>query len=296
MEAGTWSEFVEGWELGIYANPVLAGAVAGALLGFLGVYVVLRRMVFVSAVVTQGAGLGVALSFLAQLKLGWDIDPGYGAVATSLVFAALLVPDPARTGMTRETTLGLVYALGGGAAILVGSRIEVMAHDIHAILFGPAVVVSEVDLDRLVWVAVGVLSLHLWWFRGLTFASSDPIAARVQGLPVALLDLVLLLSIGISVGVAAHALGALPVFALSIMPATAALLLSRGHLLLTFAVAGALGAAAGVLGYLVAFLYGFPVGGSQTVVAVLLAAAALIARGAALGVRRLSSARYRGRG
>ena len=29
------------------------------------------------------------------------------------------------------------------------------------------------------------LLIHLWWFRGLTFASFDRIGATVQGLPVA---------------------------------------------------------------------------------------------------------------
>ena len=55
----TWSEFIEGWEL--FRDPVLSAAIAGAVLGYLSVYIVLRRMVFVSAAVTQSAGLGVAL-------------------------------------------------------------------------------------------------------------------------------------------------------------------------------------------------------------------------------------------
>ena len=66
-EALSWSAFWDGWEL--FRDPILCGAAAGLVLGFLGVYVVLRRMVFVSAAITHSAGLGVALAFYAQIHL-----------------------------------------------------------------------------------------------------------------------------------------------------------------------------------------------------------------------------------
>mgnify|MGYP001549500826 CR=1 FL=1 len=57
----TLADFFEGWAL--FEYPALAGAVAGAILGLLGVYVVLRRLVFLSAAVSQAAGLGVVIAF-----------------------------------------------------------------------------------------------------------------------------------------------------------------------------------------------------------------------------------------
>jgi hypothetical protein len=72
-------------------------------------------------------------------------------------------------------------------------------------------------------------------------------------------------------------LGALPVFALSTLPALSALLLGCG-IGLAFLVATLLGALAGVGGYLAAFLLGFPVGASQTVLASLCVLVALAVR------------------
>jgi len=261
--------------------------VIGAVLGFLSVYVVLRRMVFLSATVTQASGLGVALAFYAEIHLGWHLDPSWGAVGLSLGTAALLVGDPQRFGLTREQLLGLAYALTGGAAVLVGSRISQEAHEISAILFGPAVLVSEVDLSRVLWAGAIVMLLQLWWFRGFTFASFDPIGARVQRLPVRVIDGALLLSIGVMVGVSARAIGALPVFSLSVLPGTAALLVARGRLLVTYALAALFGAAAGGGGYLLAFFGEFPVGASQTAAACAIAAVALIARLAIASLHRL---------
>lgn len=290
----TWADFVLGWELGLYANPIYCAAAAGCVLGFLSVYVVLRRMVFVSAAVSQAAGLGVALAFYAAIHLGLEIEPSTAAVLASLAAAIGLAFDPRRLGLSREMLLGLVFAAAGGGAIVVGSQITQEAHDIQAILFGTAVVVTDGDLVRVLWCGGAVLALSLWWLRGTSFVSFAPSAARVQGVPVALLDGALLASIGVMVGVSARALGALPVFALCTLPGIAAVILVRGHLLATFITAAVIGAASGAGGYLLAFFLELPVGGAQTMVAALAVAVALFVRGCAL-VPRQAMNTYRNR-
>lgn len=272
----TWAEFVDGWEL--FRDPLICAMVAGVVLGFLSVYIVLRRMVFVSAAVTQGAGLGVALAFYAGIHWGMEINPMYSAVAVSLAVAAALVPDPHGLGLSRESLLGLMFAFTGGAAVLVGSRITQEAHDIQAILFGTGVLVFPEDLRAVEIASLAIMVVHLWWFRGMTFASFDPIAARVQGLPVRLLDTVLLLSVGVIVGVSARALGAMPVFALSTLPGAAAVLMTHGRLKTTFVMAALIGGAAGGGGYMIAFFKDYPVGGAQTVTAALVLAIAVLIR------------------
>lgn len=261
----TWGTFFGAWE--IFRNPILCALVAGAVLGFLGVFVVLRRMVFVSAGVTQSAGLGVALAFYLEIHLGVHLDPLLGAAALALIATLAVSLDTGRSiKLPRESLLGLVFALAGGGAVLLGDRIAQEAHDIESILFGSAVLVRGFDLVAVLVSGGLILAIHLWWLRGLVFASFDPDAARVQGLPVSLLDRTLFVSIGVMVGVSARALGALPVFAFSVLPAAAALLLGV-RLPFAFALATALGGLSGVAGYLFAFFYQFPVGASQTVVA-----------------------------
>jgi zinc transport system permease protein len=268
--APTWAEFVDGWEL--FRDPILSAGIAGLVLGFLSVYIVLKRMIFVSASVTQGAGLGVALSFFVGIHWDFQFSPAWGAILMSLMVAGALVPSPERLGMTRETMLGLVFAFTGGATVLVGSRISQEAHDIQAILFGTGVLVLPEDVTRLVAVSAVVIFFHLWWFNGLTFSSFNPIAARVQGMPVRFLSAVLLCSVGVMIGVSARALGALPVFALTTMPGTVAVLVSRGHLGATYIIAAFLGAVVGMGGYVLSFFYEFPVGAAQTVLAAVLVA------------------------
>ena len=288
-DSPTWAQFVDGWDL--FRDAVYAAGIAGAVLGFLSVYVVLRRMVFVSAAITQGAGLGVALAFFVAIRFGWSIGPSTGATLLSLLIAAIAARDWHGLRLSREMVLGLAFAMTSGLAVVVGSRITQEAHDIHAILFGAAVVVSPEDLAALAAIAAGVMVLQVWWYRGFAFASFDPLTARVHGLPVGLLDLTLLVSIALVVARVASTLGALPAFALSTMPGIAAALLSRGPLIVTFAIAAVLGAAAGVGGYLLAFFGELPVGATQTVAATATALAAAAIRGV---VHLVSSSSRRG--
>src|SRR4051812_4582885 len=271
----TWSAFAGAWD--IFRAPLLCALVAGAVLGFLGVFVVLRRMVFVSAGVTQSAGLGVALAFYADIHLGLHLDPLVGAAALSLIATLALSLDTRALPVPREAVLGLVFAASGGGAVLLGDRIAQEAHDIESILFGSAVLVRPLDLVIVLVAGAAVIAVCLWWLRALVFASFDADAARAQGLPVSLLDRTLFVCIGVMVGVSARALCSLPVFAFSVLPAATALLLGLrvGWALL---VATVLGALCGVVGYLFAFFYQFPVGGSQTAVAAAFMVMALAGR------------------
>jgi zinc transport system permease protein len=272
----SWGEFVAGLDL--FFDPMLCGAVAGLVLGFLGIYIVLRRMVFVSAAITHAAGLGVALAFYAQIHLGLSAaHPLVGAFALGLGTTLGLALDPRPLGLTRESMLGLVFVLASAGALLVGDRISQESHDIHAILFGTAVMVSKLDLAITIGVALPVMAFHLWLRRGLVYVSFDEEGARVQQLPVGLLSALLSLSIGLMVSVTTRALGALPVFAFSVLPAMAAISASRrlGRAMLLAAAGGALSA---VLGYMASFFLHFPVGACQTVVAALGTALAMALR------------------
>jgi manganese/iron transport system permease protein len=262
----TWNEFVHGWDLGLYRDPVLCGVFAGLVLGLLGVFIVLRRAVFVTAAVSQAAGLGVALAFLLEIKFGASIPPVLGALVLALAATWLLTYRVQRMRLPRETLVGLLYLCCSAAAVLVGDRIAQEAHDISSILFGTAVLVQKTDLYLVGGAGALALLATLVGYRGLLFAGFDPDGARVHGLPVQALDLLLWSLVALEVSVTTRAMGALPVFAFAVLPAMAALALAE-RLRWALVIAALLGALAGGAGYLFAFFYEFPVGASQATLA-----------------------------
>jgi zinc transport system permease protein len=271
-------DFFEAWEL--FRDPVLAGVIAGATLGYLGVYIVLRRMVFVSAALSQSAGLGVAAAFYAQIALGATGalgDPLVGAIAFTIAAMALLLRQGGERWMSRESVLGAVYLVGSAGTLLVGTKIQQEAHDIETILFGAAVLVTPEDLQKLEIAGGVALALQLVLGRGFRFVSFDPDGARIRGLPVRSLDTTLFLCIAVVVSVATRVLGALPVFAFSVLPAMAALLVAP-NVGVALGLGALFGAIAGAGGYVLAFLHTWPVGASEAAVAAALVMAMRIAR------------------
>jgi zinc transport system permease protein len=256
--------FFAGWEL--FQSSVLAGTVAGATLGTLGVYVVLRRMVFLGAALSQAAGLGVALTFYVHVILDWHaISPTLGAMLTTLATAGILFLDQSPQGARRDSALGLAYLMGAAGTLAVGTRIVEEIQDIHSILFGSAVAVAPGDFVALCVLGVLVLGLHAWWMRGFVLASFDRDGAQVRGLPVRLLDAALIGTLAIATSVCTRVLGALPVLAFTVLPAMAAVRLAA-NVQRALVIAGMFGALAGCSGYVVAFLARLPVGAAQALV------------------------------
>jgi len=300
--SASWQEL---WaNLPIFKDAIITGGLAGALLGFIGVHIVLRRMVFASSAIAQAAALGVALSFCVPIvvdpirhaaghQAGSDVhivssllfEPVLWAVAASLLATLVFIANPVRLHLTRESLLGLVFLASGAGAVIVGDRITQEAHDLSAILFGSAVVVQPADLVLVAAATIGLLTGHLLLWRALIFVGFDPAGARVQRLPVGRLNAFLFLSIGLAVALCTRALGALPVFAFSVLPAMAALALTS-RMWLVFVLATGFGALAGVGGYAVSFRGELPVGATQTAAAAAFVGAAMLARLAAVRLRR----------
>ena len=279
-ELTSLSAFIDGWEL--FREPTLAGAMAGALLGVLGVYVVLRRMVFLSAAVSQTAGLGVALSF--WLGAAW-LPPAAGATVLTLAAVLFIASDRSPGTGRRDALLGVTFLVGSAGTLVVGNFIKHELQDIDTLLFGVAVAVLPEDFSLLAWTTAGLLLLHAWWWRGFAAISFDPDGAAVRAMPVRLLDLVLLTSLALAVAVTTFVLGALPAFAFSVLPALAALRLAT-NIPQTLIAAGLLGAATGAGGYLASFLLALPVGPTQTLAAAAVFAATAVATAAVTAARR----------
>lgn len=276
---GFWAS----WEL--FRDAALAGTFAGAILGALGVYVLIRRMVFLSAALSQAASLGVAAAFWAQIQGAppWLATPTLGALGGTLLATALAgIPDRASR---RDGLLGAIYLVGAAGTLAIGTKIVQEVQDIESLLFGSGVAVLPEDFHTIAWLALALGVIQLWLHRGLLHVSLDRDGARVQRLPVRFLDLVLVLSLAAAVSVSTRLLGALPVFAFMVLPALAALDLAQNptQALLLSAL---LGAAAGLGGYWLAYAASLPVGAAQTLVAALLVA--ITRAGRALADRALA--------
>lgn len=272
----------------LWRNAMAAAVIAAAMCGYLGVFIVLRRMAFVSAALSQVSGLGVALSFFIGSYLGvdphGDLVPWYiSPVLLSLVLsgaASLLLALPAQSRRTNtETLVALAYLAASASVVLVlaSPRIVQEAHEVGELLFGSAVAVREQNLVALAATAMVVSVVHGALFKDFVYVSFDGDTARSVGYQVARLNVALNLTIAATVAMATRALGTLPVFAFLVLPAGAALLFSK-RLWSAMVLAVLIAMVAAMLGYYLSFAYQLPTGPTMAALCALAWAPAALLR------------------
>ncbi len=253
----------------IWEVPLAAAVVSGALLGFLGVYVVLRRTVFVSATLTQLSTFGLVATLLVEERVHIETEHPIEQLGVAMAFSvagALVLGAFRARRLPAEASVGGAWVAASALVVLGTSRLVHAAHDLGGMVFGNAVAVSAGELAVIAIVALVCTALHAAFAKELAFASFDPETARALGLPVRLWDAVLFLTIGLAIPATARALGALPVFAFLTLPAAAALLLRVGFRP-AFALAAAFGVLAATAGYVASWLWELPTGATMVAIA-----------------------------
>jgi zinc transport system permease protein len=253
----------------LFGNAIIAALLAAALCGYLGFFVVVRRLAFVSAALGQISGLGVAFGFFIGSYFGVDphaptpvyLDPVVLALVLAGIVSAALgyVSRVERTSPESLVAFAYLAATAMTILLLASPRIVQEAHEVGDLLFGNAVAIRREHFVELALVALVVLCVHTFLFKDFLFVSFDREMAQAVGLPVTKLELLLHVTIGISVAVATRAIGALPVFGFLVLPAGAALLAFESvRSVLAFSIAGAMVAAGG--GFYLSFVESLPTG------------------------------------
>lgn len=229
-------------------KEALYGALVIALAcSVLGVYVVLRRIVFVGAALAQLSSAGIALGmFLYGLGIGGELTHHPVAMALIVTIGGAMffgVGGGGRGGVPPDAVIGVTYAVAAAAGILLIAKAKVgEAHDLF--LQGNILGITRVDTVVLIVVAVPVLLVHLIFYKEFLFVSFDRETARTLGYNVRFWNLLLYLTLGVVIAYAMQFAGVMLVFNFLVLPAVTGLLLARSMRgIFTTAIASALLAA-----------------------------------------------------
>lgn len=280
----TLNDFLSGYFL--WKDALLAACIVAFLCGWLGVYIVLKRIVFVSLALPQASGLGIACAFYIGSFFGihghlesWLLEPLVMAIIFSCAVAALFSFDFESRRISVEVTIGIAYILSSALLlqILNSPRIVQEVHEIGDILFGNAVVIQGSVLHALVITFVLILTIHVLGFKEIVAVLFDREMAQATGLKVKWINLVFFLTVAVSVSVATRAIGALPVFGFMVLPPTAALLMTK-TLKKTIFVSVSIGIISAILGYFFSYIWALPTGATMCAVGALFIPLGLIIR------------------
>jgi zinc transport system permease protein len=232
---------------------LVASIATGVSLGVMGVYLVIRRVVFLGLVVANAATLGTAL---AQVI---DWSPQLMSLATAVGTAVALGGGHISSRVSAESLMGWSYAAASSATVLVLSWAAGGSADTLHLLFGNVLAVQVTDVVTLTIIAGVISVIQVLFGRRFLLVTFDPEAASVAGVNTHVWSFALNLAIGVAAAMAVNAIGALSTFALLTLPAMAALV-ATASVRATFLTAAALGVVLPSLGLALSFYLDLPAG------------------------------------
>ena len=250
-------------------REALYGALVIALAcSVLGVYVVLRRIVFVGAAIAQLSSAGIALAmYLSGLGVAGAVTGHPTVMALLVTLAGALffgMEGGSRGPVPPDATIGVAYAVAAAAGILLIAKAKSgEAHDIF--LQGNILGITRADTLVLLGVSVPVLLVHLVFYKEFLFVSFDRETARTLGYRVTFWNLFLYFTLGLVIAFAMQFAGVILVFNFLVLPAVTGLLLARSMRGI-FALAVLSGLLAACIGFSLSVPFDLPSG--PTIIAV----------------------------
>ncbi|MBI2891349.1 MAG: metal ABC transporter permease [Nitrospirae bacterium] len=211
--------------------PLTLCLVMTGLLGYLGLHIIRRKVIFVDLALAQIAALGT----IYAVYLGYDLEKPEDAAfvyafslgATFLGAALFSLARMRRERIPQEAFIGIVYAASSGVAILLLSRSTGEGEHLKSMLVGNILLVTWPQVLKTAAVYAGVGALHWIWRRPFFLLSEDPQGAEARGMRIRLWDFVFYATFGVVITTAVSKAGVLLVFCYLVVPAVCAMLISE---------------------------------------------------------------------
>jgi ABC-type Mn2+/Zn2+ transport system permease subunit len=247
-------------------NSVYVGLLVGFACPLVGVYLVLRRLIFMGVALPQVSSCGIACAFALHT---WGIIPhlehGENALAfagsttlTLLVILLLSILERRSRGIV-EGRVGTVYVLAGAWSILLLLKNPYGEHGLLDRLKGEIIAVSNSDL-LLTGATYGLVVLFLWLFnKEFLLVSFDREMAVTLKKNVLFWDTFLFLLIGLTISMSVLSVGPLVTFGFLLIPALTAHLIA-GSMRQFAIIASVIGGVTAFVGFALAYRWDLPVG------------------------------------
>jgi manganese/iron transport system permease protein len=234
-------------------NAILSAFLGGVACAVIGVFVVLLHMPFIGVAMSHAAFAG------ALLGLWLGFDPLVGALAFSLLAAAVIGPLADRGYLSAETSLGVIFSLMLGLAFLFLGLMPGTKSTALSFLWGSILTSTRSDILLLAIVAAVVVTVVLLFFKEIQATVFNRAIAMAVGLPATVVLYGILFLSGATITASLRSIGGLLIFSLILNPAAAAYQLTY-NMKKMFLLAAGFGVLAGWLGLFISYVLDIPSG------------------------------------
>jgi len=204
---------------------LLAGLLASVACGVIGPYVITRRIVFLAGAIAHtavgGIGAAIFLGYRYPAAFGW-LTPLYGAMIVALASAVLIGVIHDRVAERTDTLIGAMWAVGMAAGVLLIKFTPGYHTVLMSYLFGNIATVAWADVWLIGALDVIILAAVLVFHKQLLAMCLDEQQARLQGVSVLGVNVLLLGLVALTVISLIQVVGLILVLALLTLPAATA--------------------------------------------------------------------------
>ncbi|MGY0231566.1 metal ABC transporter permease [Longispora urticae] len=202
---------------------LIGALLIGLIAPSVGIYLVQRKMSLIGDGIGHVALTGVAIGFLLKTS------PVLTAVLVSAAGAVAIELIRERAKASGDVALAMLFYGGiAGGVVLISLSKQGTNSTLQSYLFGSLNGTSRSDLTAMLVLGAGVLGVTLLGRPWLFAVSQDEEHARVSGLPVRFLNVLLAVTTAVTVTTAMRAVGLLLVSALMVVPVATAQQVTRG--------------------------------------------------------------------
>lgn len=243
-------------------RALIAAVLVGITAPAIGIYLVQRRQALMGDGIGHIAMTGVGLGFLLNSSPVWmaTLIAVVGAVTMELIRAY---------GKTRgDIALAMLFYGGmAGGVLLINLSDTGSNANLSSYLFGSLSTVSDSDVTAICLLAAFVVLVTVGLRKQLFAVSQDEEFARVTGLPVRALNLLIAVTAAVTVTVAMRVVGLLLVSALMVVPVAAAQQITRSFKV-TFILSVVIGTAVTLSGTVTSYYQDVPPGATIVLLAI----------------------------
>jgi len=207
---------------------VLRGFEAGLIVAFIapliGIFLVLRRYSLIADTLAHVSLAGIALG----IWLG--INPVLSALGVTILSSLGIERLRERRRIYGESALALFLSGSLAIATVLLSLGKGFNTQILNYLFGSILTVTQMDVYVMAVLALVVAGLTFLFFKELVYISFDEDSARVAGIPVRLINTILIVLAALTISLAIPVVGVLLIAALIVIPVITALSLGVSFL------------------------------------------------------------------
>jgi zinc transport system permease protein len=250
---------LEIFQYSFMVRAFIAGTIIGIIAPLIGSFLVTRRYALMADSLSHIALSGIAIGLLV------GIYPIYVALLVTVISAIVIEYLRTKRKISGEIALAMFLYGGLATAIILISLARGFNVDLFSYLFGSITTVRPIDLWVIGSLGLAVIVAVYFLYDELLYISFNEEAARVSGIPVNILNTVLVILTAITVSLSMRIVGLLLIGALLVIPVVAAMQVGRSFVKTLFYAVG-FGVISVISGLFVSYYLNLAAGG--TIVAI----------------------------